>query len=237
MKKLIIINILFISNSLFSAPILGRSADPMKMEGRNALKKCTQLYLKCKHFSVDVEYGVFYNKTDFNTPDEVEKGKIVRHNQSFYQEQFGQITMLNSKYQMLINKDAEVLTVGYRGDVNQIPAQVEMDSMFTKIQRVVKIEGGYQFYLNDEIIEKYDVLLSSGGYLNKMRTYYKKRVDFGEGPVRIVSQISYTNFTKSPKIKPDLFSEKKYIQIDKNGAVSPNSVYKSFYLINNLSAN
>jgi hypothetical protein len=237
MKKIILVSILFISTSLFGLSTSVSNSEEIKVEGINALKRCTQLYLQLKNFSVDVEYGVFYNKTQFNTPDEVEKGKIVRSNQSFYQEQFGQITLLNSKYQVLINKDAAVLSVGPRGDYDQIPTQFEMDSLFTKIQRVVKIEGGYQFFLVDQVIEKYDVLFSAGGYLNKMRTYYKERVDFGEGPVKIVSQISYLNFTKNPKISPDLFSEKRYVQIDKNGMVSAISAYKSFYVINNLGTN
>lgn len=211
--------------------------DQVKSEGIAALKKCSMLYLNLKKFSLDVEYTVYYNSSDFTKPNDKSTGKIVRNNQNFYQEQFGRITLLNDKYQLALNNNAQVLSIGYRNKNDVIPSQIPMDSLFNTIESVQKIEGGFQFRLNDSEIEKYDILLTSSGYMKKLRTYYRKPINTGEGVFRVISQISYENFTTNPKISSDFFSESNYITVQKSGLVTPKSAYKSYHILNNIDSN
>ena len=208
--------------------------EEVRQKGINALATCSRLYIDLKQFSVDVEYSVYYNTKDFSHPSETEKGRIIRENEQFYQENSNKITVLNRNYVVNIDKNSSVIAVADRGDDLLIPKHVNLDSLGHKVEDVREIERGYQYDLTAGQISQMDLILTTQGYLEKLRFHYRYPIDFGEGEMTAVTEIRYFNFTKNPAIHPHFFSEKKYVNILKTGEIVPVAKYKNYHVLNRL---
>lgn len=208
--------------------------DKTYKEGIAALKKCSQLYLDLKRFSVDIEYAVFYGNSNFLEPNDIEYGQIIRNGQQFYQNEAGRSTIINNDYQIYFDNTAEVISIANRTKESSIPKQFELDSLENYIHFIQKIDEGYQYIFESGPIEKMDFIFTSNGYLQKMRSHYRYSMDFGDGATNVVTQISYKNFNRTPQIESNFFSERKYVTILKSGEVKPVEKYKNYHVLNQL---
>lgn len=206
-----------------------------KSKGLEVLNNCINNYLALSRFKMDVEYSVFYNnQSDFSIPDDKESGKVICKNKNYYQEEMGNIKILNDKYELYIIKESEVLTISPRKREDLAPVNFELDSISSQIEKVDKIESGYRFYIKSGQIEKFDLVVDNSGFLTKFRNYYRQKMDFGDGEVQVVTQLRYYNFSENPKIDSDVFSIDKYVHVDKTGKVTPIGKYKNYYVLNQI---
>lgn len=212
-----------------------QSSSDDKSKGLEVLNTCVNNYLNLSRFKMDVEYSVFYNNTtDFSIPNDKEIGKIICKNNNFYQEEMGDITILNDDYELNIVSNSEVLVIAPRTTEELVPVAVDLDSLASQIEKVEKIENGYRFYTEYGPIEKFDLIIDKNGFLYKWRNFYREKMDFGAGEVHVVTQLKYYNFFKNPKIDSKIFSIDKYVSVDKTGKVVPQGDYKNYYVINQI---
>ncbi|MBI3134276.1 MAG: hypothetical protein HYZ14_06320 [Bacteroidetes bacterium] len=203
-------------------------------EGLEALEACMKQYVDLKKFSLDVEYSVFYDSEDFDKPADKKEGKIIRSKDDFYQEEMGNIKVLNKDYELVLNKRAEFITVRNRFEKKIEPVFVETDSLAGYVTSVEKIADGYRYYLAEGQVEKFDLILDQEGYLKIWRSYYRDKMDFGQGEVNVITQLKYRNFVKNPKTDPAVFSLEPYVSITKKGEVTARGDYKNYYVLNQL---
>jgi hypothetical protein len=208
--------------------------DAILKEGLDVLEKCSQQYIDLKKFSMDVEYAVFYNSENFDAPNDRKTGFILRDKNNFYQEEMGNIKLFNKDHELIINQRAEFMTVRNRADQEIAPAAFEADSLVKFITKAEKVEGGFRYYLQEGALEKFEIIVDSEGYMETWRTWYRDPMDFGEGEVKVITQMRYLNFTKKPKTDAGAFSVEKFISITKTGEVVAKEKYKDFYVLNQL---
>ena len=109
-----------------------------------------------------------------------------------------------------------------------------MDSLRTVLSGVLAIDGGYQFVLKTGTVKKIDLVTDTDGFLNKWRSYYRDKKDFGEGEVEVVTQMRYFDFSKSVDPNSKFFRSEEYVSIDKENQVTARGEYKEYYIINQL---
>lgn len=206
-----------------------------KAEGLKILDKCVSLYADEKSFSMDVEYSVFFNHHDFNRPDDKQMGKIVRHKDNFFQEESGNIKIINKKYEFVLNERAQYLTISDRRIEELKPVEFHADSLDKLVSQVEKTAGGFFYHIAEGAVEKFEVITDEQGFLKTWRTWYREPMDFGNGKMKVITQMRYLNFEKKPKIHKDFFSLEPYISIGKKGEVSAKEKYKAFRVLNQLS--
>lgn len=205
-----------------------------KNPGLVAFQKSVDLFRNTKKFSLDVEYAVFFDNIDFSNPDDKSLGKILRDDNNFFQDEMGNIKVLNKNYALILNSNARVITIGDRKETELVPESTPLDSLAKYFVSSENIEGGYRYFTEDEAIDKIDILLGNNGFLKSIRMHYRHKMDFGDGPKKVVTQLTYRNFAKNPKLSGSEFSVSRYVTINKNNEVSLNSAYKNYFLINNI---
>ncbi|WP_027420460.1 hypothetical protein [Crocinitomix catalasitica] len=197
----------------------------------SALKHCTQLYIDLKKFKIDVEYSIYYDPINFENPDDSDNGVLIRKDQNFYKKEFDNITLINRKYQLRVDQLSEVIIVQSNLNTENIPSAVNLDSLSANVSQVKKIKDGYSYYLDLPTISQIDVIYDLNGYLKIMRNYYRHPMDFGEGEVKVVTQLKYENFKMNPEIDPIVFSIEKYLNVDQNGRFKGRGDYSHYHII------
>lgn len=213
---------------------LSAEVDLVDEDAIRMLESCGNKFIELKKFSMDVEYSVYYNSEDFAHPADKRSGKIVRDKDNFFQEEMGNIRLINKDCELILNKNSEFITVRDRIERTPDPVHFTTDSLKNVIVRTQEIKDGYCYYFKEGTVEKMEIITDSEGYLKIWRTWYRKPMDFGEGEVRVVTQMEYKNLDKKPKTDPYLFSTDPYVTISRKGEVKPVGAYQNYYILNQL---
>jgi len=202
-------------------------------DGLTKLKTSILNFKNLPNFSMDVKYSMFVNPQNFDTPYKSNKGKIIRNNSNFYQEEMGNLVIANSEYILRVNTRSEVISIENRKNLNMLPINFDIDSVSIVFERIKVIPKGYEYSFKNGLVSKMEILYSENNLMRTVRSYYSKQVDLGEGMVQVVTQLDYQNLNTRPSIANDLFSLDKYVKIT-NKVVTLNNKYVNYDLINKL---
>jgi len=202
-------------------------------DGISKLKKCLERYIELEQFSMDIEYSIFKNSQNFSTPDEIKKGVMIKMGDMVYQEEMGNVVISNGQYLLEIDNRSKVLLVRDLPKNHVSSSNFNLDSMVNYIEKVKKIENGYEYWLSTGKADKIAVLFDTNGLIKTFRSFYTTQMDNGSGFIQVVSQLRYLNFTVNPIITNQTFSIEKYCVI-KNGEIYPKGKYKNYNVLNNL---
>lgn len=203
-------------------------------EGIQALKSCGELYITEKSFSLDVEYAVFFDHNDFTKPDDIQTGQIVKDKNNFYQNEMGNINLINNDYELTLIENAKIINVRKRMNKEIVPTNIYTDSLFSFIESIEKIENGYTYFFKEGQVTKMELVTTKSGHLEVIRYYYRDKMDYGNGPVQVVTQMRYLNFKIEKKIDPAFFSIEKYVAIGKKGVITPKKQFENYYILNQI---
>ena len=210
-----------------------QKGDEVYQVGLEKLKSSTLNFKNLTKFSMDVNYSVFANPQNFETPYKSDKGRIVRQGSNFYQEEMGNIVVANSKYILRINQKSKIISIENREGVNMLPINFNMDSLSNRFESIKVIPQGYEYRLKRGFVSKMDILYTSNNLIKLMRSYYSNQMDLGEGMVQVVTQLEYKNLSTSFDLPNDFFSLSKYVTIS-GGNVILKGKYTSYHILNNL---
>ena len=201
---------------------------------KEVLKKGSMFYVDNEEFSVEAEYSVFYNSREFTKPAETGFGKMIRKGGNFYREQMGDITILNEAYEFQLDATIKTISLLDRGEKKLIPDNFEGPESWENIDSVFTIDGGYGYLISNNPVYRVDLILSKDGQPQIVRNYFRNQMDFGEGDVRVISQVRYFNHRDKPEITKDVFSLSNYIKITDDKEVSLKKNYEEYHLYSNL---
>jgi len=203
-------------------------------EALDVLNRCVRVYSETKKFKLDIEYSVFYDSENFAVPDDKKNGKIIREKEKFYQEEMGNIRVINNEYEFFLNERAEYINLRTRTKKEIEPVNFQSDSLLKFIERTEKTQDGYLYFLKEGTLEKFEVITYADGSLKFLRNYYREKMDFGNGEVKVVTQVHYFNFNKNPKVDPSIFELDPYVTFSKKREVTAIGKYKNYYVLNQI---
>lgn len=202
----------------------------LKVRALASISQCLNMYAELESFEIDIKYGVYYDSTNFDKPADTEVGKVIKSGGNYYRQEMDNLILLNKDYQFYIREKSKTMLVQKRIDDAQDLFTFSADSL---VSTVKEIPGGYHLTLKSGQLSAMDIIFDADGGLKKLRSYYRDKMDFGEGMSDVITEVEYVKFLKDPKIEKQIFSSERIVKIQ-GSHVEGVGKYASYKIINQL---
>lgn len=232
MKKLITV-ILCISGLFLSLPTKGQDA-------KTAFKKVNEAFSKYNRISYNITYNYYKNGSD-KKPYETLGGVYKKDGGSFYQKIDSREFIVNDNYQVIIDNETKHMVVENRPQVvKQEQFMIEMDSVLALCKSISSKKSGasdlYSLFFDTDVFSysQLDITIDPAkNFITKIVFHLLEYDEDGAIINRPRLEVQITDYNTAPVFSPNLFTETKYVKIDKGGNVSLAKNYSTYTLLNN----
>ena len=206
-------------------------------------KKVNDAYRNTMNLSMDVTYKL-YESYKSTTPKDILTGSFKKQDNNILSNLLKIETMQNTKYKIIVDAANKILVVADPQHYMNNAITVDIDSVLAFCSSVDYRETGQKlkvYKLNfDNIFFEYnsiEIFINKYTYfLDKLTLYFRDAVSIDKNDPDSPKEkprleIAYSSVNKDPKFGKNLFSEKKYIDIN-DGKFTCSALYKNYQLIN-----
>jgi hypothetical protein len=219
------------------------------------LKKISEAYVQHPAYQFELKYSAF---NDYQTPVEAETKKmnVFADGHNYYCKQEDNEILINEQYQVIIDHENKLFVIDAHHDAKEgrkeLMAKLGLDSIMKKLNEQVELdapkvsveqkrisdtERQYVFNYSDGEFTSIKLNYDHSTFLiSKLILYYREKMETTEGQPQTTPrvEISYLDTDLAPHFDKQLFSEKKYALVKKNGQLELSAALKNYKVINHL---